>query len=227
MSKKSRDVVINELNEISQGTLQEKAKVLDNYWLTSFEKYGGQEITTFPDAIKAGEITLSNFSSNNSESVFPKLKAIWNENVTKKTSSYLFVVDNKIAKIGGLKEGVKGNSFSQYLTGVSGSPSRRSCGGYTFLAAMLKNKHKVEIYHVTMDGVIDIETPTINGKRKKPMHFSPYDIEKSNIDEYKKTGDGTAPYLNLKERDATYPREFDVIYDIIHQRIQKTKQYKA
>lgn len=225
MSKRSRSVIISELNALTNGELSTKVKNLEEHWLETFEKYGGEKISKFSKAIKAGDVILSDFSSDNNESILPMLKAIWNEDVKKKTSSYVIVVDGTIAKIGALKDGVKASSFSQYLSGITGSPSRRSCGVYTFLSTMLKNGHKVEIYHVTMDGVTNVDIPTINGIVNGEIHYSPRDIEKQNLMVYKVNGDGRAPFLNLKERNATFPETFDIIYNIINQRVLKTKKY--
>lgn len=225
MSKRSRSVIISELNALTNGELSTKVKNLEEHWLETFEKYGGEKISKFSKAIKAGDVILSDFSSDNNESILPMLKAIWNEDVKKKTSSYVIVVDGTIAKIGALKDGVKASSFSQYLSGITGSPSRRSCGVYTFLSTMLKNGHKVEIYHVTMDGVTNVDIPTINGIVNGEIHYSPRDIEKQNLMVYKVNGDGRAPFLNFKERNATFPETFDIIYNIINQRVLKTKKY--
>ena len=226
MSRVSRSVLISELDALTNGTLSTIVKNLDNHWLETFKNYGGQKIDKYPDAIKAGEVLLSDFSEGNIESVLPRLKTIWNENVERKrTSSYLIVVDGIIAKIGALKDGVKGSSFSQYLSGVSGSPSRRSCGIYTFLSTMLRNGHKIEIYHVTMDGMTNIDIPTINGIVNGQIHYSPRDIESQNLMVYKNSGDGRVPFLNFKERNATYPETFDKIYEVVNQRILKTKKY--
>ena len=225
MSKRSRSLIISELNALTNGELSTKVKNLEEHWLETFEKYGGEKISKFSKAIKAGDVILSDFSSDNNESILPMLKAIWNEDVKKKTSSYVIVVDGTIAKIGALKDGVKASSFSQYLSGITGSPSRRSCGVYTFLSTMLKNGHKVEIYHVTMDGVTNVDIPTINGIVNGEIHYSPRDIEKQNLMVYKVNGDGRAPFLNFKERNATFPETFDIIYNIINQRVLKTKKY--
>lgn len=225
MSKRSRSVIISELNALTNGELSTKVKNLEEHWLETFEKYGGEKISKFSKAIKAGDVILSDFSSDNNESILPMLKAIWNEDVKKKTSSYVIVIDGTIAKIGALKDGVKASSFSQYLSGITGSPSRRSCGVYTFLSTMLKNGHKVEIYHVTMDGVTNVDIPTINGIVNGEIHYSPRDIEKQNLMVYKVNGDGRAPFLNFKERNATFPETFDIIYNIINQRVLKTKKY--
>lgn len=225
MAKRSRSVIISELNTLTNGELSTKVKNLEEHWLETFEKYGGEKISKFSKAIKAGDVILSDFSSDNNESILPMLKAIWNEGVKKKTSSYVIVVDGTIAKIGALKDGVKASSFSQYLSGITGSPSRRSCGVYTFLSTMLKNGHKVEIYHVTMDGVTNVDIPTINGIVNGEIHYSPRDIEKQNLMVYKVNGDGRAPFLNFKERNATFPETFDIIYNIINQRVLKTKKY--
>ena len=99
MSKRSRSVIISELNALTNGELSTKVKNLEEHWLETFEKYGGEKISKFSKAIKAGDVILSDFSSDNNESILPMLKAIWNEDVKKKTSSYVIVVDGTIAKM--------------------------------------------------------------------------------------------------------------------------------
>lgn len=225
MSKLSRSVLIEELNDLSNGTLFEKIDDVDKYWSESFGKYGGEKITSFPDAKKAGEIVLSDFSSKNTESALPRLKAIWNKDVAKKTSSYVIVVDGIVVKIGALSKGVKDSSFSQYLSGVSGSPSRRSCAGYTFLSTMLKNGYKVEVYHVTMDGIANVKIPTISGVVRGKIHYSSRDIEKQNLEVYKEKTNGNVPLLNFKERNVTIPMAVDKIYELVNKRIFKNKKY--
>jgi hypothetical protein len=225
MARKSRQVLIDELNLLSNHRLSIIESNINNCWGNLLNKYKGVNINVFPDAIKAGEITISDCSNNNSASIFPRLKAKWNVDCPKTSSSYNIVVDNLVVKIGALKDGVKSDSFNQYLSGISGSPSRRSCGVYTFLAAMLKLGKKIDVYHVTMNSTTNIDIPTINGVRKSEIHYSPSDIEKTNILVYKEHSEGKAPLLNLKERNATYPREFDELYDLINKRVLITKKY--
>lgn len=225
MSRKSRQVLIDELNFLSNHRLSIIENNISNCWNNLLNKHMGVNINAFPDAIKAGEITISEFSSNNSTAIFPRLKATWDVNCPKTSSSYIIVVDDIVVKIGALKDGVKGSSFSQYLSGISGSPSRRSCGVYTFLAAMLKLGKKIDIYHVTMNSTANVDIPTINGVRNSEIHYSPSDIEKTNVSVYKEHSEGKAPLLNLKERNATYPREFDELYDLINKRVLITKNY--
>lgn len=226
MSKVSRRTLISELGVLAGGKLTEMEGNLNNYWANKWNDYGGLDISDFKDAKLAGKFEISEFSNSGQNEVFPRLKVNWCNGVKpNKTSSYIITVDGKIAKIGALRKGVKGNSFAQYLSGVSGSPSRRSCGVYTFISAMLKGGKKVEVYHVTMDGVIDAIIPTIAGNVNGTIHFASSDIEKANLKEYKDRNGDKAPYLNFKERNATFPKEFDVLYDLINKRILATKKY--
>ena len=226
MSKVSRRVLISELDALAGGNLSNMESKLNQYWNEKFQSYGGLDITCFPNAVKAGSFKISEYGNGNKDVIFPRLKASWDKGVeSNKTSSYVITVDGVIAKIGALRSGVKGSSFGQYLSGVSGSPSRRSCGVYTFICAMLKSGKNVDVYHVTMDGVTDAVIPTIDGDINGSIHFASSDIEKANILVYKNKGNGDSPYLNLKERNATFPKEFDDIYEVINKRILKTKKY--
>ena len=225
MSKVSRRDVINELNAFSNYELPTIENNVNTRWKVMYGNYGGLKISQFPDAKKAGEITFSSHSNENPKLLFPRLKASWGDDCPRTSSSYIITVDDVIVKIGALKDGVKGSSFSQYLSGISGSPSRRSCGVYTFLSAMLKEGKKIVIYHVTMDAKTNIDIPTIKGVRNSDIHYASRDIEKANVEVYKEMSGGVAPLLNFKERNATYPREFDVLYDLINRRVNKTKKY--
>ena len=221
----SRDGLIRDLNLISGNKLNSIERNLNDYWMSAFNKYKGLSIDTFKGAVKAGEITISEPISENTQINFPQLKSKWNGEISKTPSSYIITVDGQIAKIGALKSGVKGSSFGQYLTGITGSPSRRSAGGYTFLYAMLANGKKVEVYHVTMDTKTDVKIPTLDGVVAKEVHYASRDIEAANIDAYRKKSGGSVPFLNLKERNVTYPRVFDELYDLINTRILSTKKY--
>lgn len=228
MSKKtsnSRGELVRDLNLISGNKLNSIERNLNDHWVSAFNKHKGLSIDTFKGVVKAGEITISEPIGENTQTNFPKLKAKWNSGIPKTTSSYIITIDGQIAKIGALTSGVKGGSFNQYLNGITGSPSRRSAGGYTFLYAMLANGKKVEVYHVTMDAKIGVNIPTLDGIVTKEVHYSPRDIEAANIDVYREKSGGVVPFLNLKERNATYPQVFDELYDLINKRILSTKKY--
>lgn len=227
MARKSRKSLIDELNGLSNCTLGNMESEINKYWDEKFSEYPSLKINHFKGAVHAGEFSISDFKDNGKDTIFPRLSLKFDNDVKPRTtSSYCIVVDGHVAKIGALTKGVKDSSFAQYLSGISGSPSRRSCGVYTFINAMLKLGRKVEVYHVTMDGAVNVTIPTINGNVKGLIHYSPRDIEKTNVEQYKSENDGYAPYLNLKERGATYPKVFDNLYDLVNRRINLTKQYK-
>ena len=113
------------------------------------------------------------------------------------------------------------------MTGVAGSPSRRSAVVYTFILSMLRNGCKVEVYHLTMNSVTNIDIPTINGTINTDIHYSQYDIEKQNLAAYKNKTNGHIPLLNFKERNATVPEAFDVIYYLVNKRTAKNKKYTS
>ena len=214
--------LVNDLNDVSDGELSNMAERLTNYWVEAFTNYGGLNISNFKDAEKVGEIVVN---GSDSSLIFPRLKANWENGITNKTSCYVITVDGIVVKIGALKSGVKSASFFQYLSGVAGSPSRRSAVVYSFILAMLKNGYQVEVYHVTMDSMANVNIPTINGIVTTTIHYSQFDIEKQNLEVYKKVSNGHVPLLNFKERNATVPSEFDAIYDVIHKRTSKNKKY--
>ena len=223
MSRKAlRSVLVKELNELSEGNLKTIVKKLDIYWNNAFNKNAIGKITDFPGAKKAGEIEINEYDVG---SILPRLKSSWEKGVKHETSCYIIVVDGFITKIGALKDGVKSVSFAQYLTGVAGSPSRRSAVVYTFLSSMLRHGHKVEIYHVTMNTIANVSIPTIKGFVNTEIHYSHFDIEKQNLVVYKDTTNGHVPLLNFKERNATVPQEFDVLYDLVNKRVRKNKRY--
>lgn len=228
MTKKilnSRGELIRDINLISGNKLNSIERNLNDHWVSAFNKYKGLSIDTFKGAVKAGEITISEPISENTQTNFPQLKAKWNSGIPRTSSSYIITVDGQIAKIGALKSGVKGSSFGQYLTGITGSPSRRSAGGYTFLYAMLANGKKVEVYHVTMDAKTGVNIPTLDGIVTREVHYASRDIEAANIDVYREKSGGLVPFLNFKERNATYPQVFDELYDLLNKRILSTKKY--
>jgi hypothetical protein len=223
MDKAKRRLELNQdLNEVSKGELSLMVEKLDKCWVDSFKTHGGAKITDFPDAIKAGEITIND---SDEELIFPRLKPRWEKGLENTTSCYIITVDGTIVKIGALKDGVKSTSFSMYLTGVAGSPSRRSPVVYSFMLSMLRHGHKVEVYHVTMDGIANINIPTIGGFVNADIHYSHFDVEKQNLEVYKKATNGHIPLLNFKERNATVPEAFDAIYNLINKRISKNKKY--
>ena len=217
-----RSKLIDDLNDASNGELTSMEEALDKCWIESFKKIGGAKISNFTGALKAGEIVIN---ETDKDLIFPRLKPIWEKGIEKATSCYIIVVDGLIAKIGALKSGVKSSSFSQYLTGVAGSPSRRSSVVYLFMLSMLAHGSKIEIYHVTMGGVANIDIPTIDGFVNADIHYSHYDIEHQNLNVYKKATNGHIPLLNFKERNATVPKAFDAIYDVIHKKTSKNKKY--
>lgn len=226
MDKISRETLINELDSLSGSKLATIEKNVNERWNDLLSKYPGVNINEFPGVEKAGEIVFKNTENDNKNTLFPQLKANWFERHSMSPSSYIITVDGMIVKIGALKSGVRSNSFGQYFVGVTGSPSRRSCGVYTFLSAMLKSNKKVDVYHVKMDEKAVVNVPTINGIITKELNYSSQDIEKVNVDVYKEKANGIAPLLNFKERNATFPREFDDLYNLINDRVSLTKNYR-
>ena len=145
-----RNNVFKSLNETSNGVFSERVNSLTHYLYTSFWKYGGLDISECQCATKAGRIEIN----KNSGTITPSLKLVKCGGVEKsKSSAYLIVVDGKIAKIGGLSDGICGSSFGQYLSGITGNPSKRSVCGYFFMLKMCEEGHEVEIYHITSDKV--------------------------------------------------------------------------
>ena len=66
---------------------------------------------------------------------------------------------------------------------------------------------------------------TIGGPVTDMFKIDHNDLERLSVEWYKRMTDGTVPFLNIKEKNATYPKELDVIYSFIYERGNKLKKY--
>ena len=218
--EEKREKMLLDFNEITNNTLSSKLENLFNYWEEVSNEYGGIDINNFPNAKKACELAIPNENE-----ILPILKPNWENNLTRTTTCYLIVVDGVIKKIGSSGGGIKSQGVTMYFNCFSGTPSKRSSCGYTYLLGMLKNGHKVEFYYIDADIIKDVSIQTISDNLKIDMPVAPLVFEKLNLNAYKTQSLGKVPFLNFQERHEKYPKIFDDIHMIIEQKNSKTKKY--